>query len=54
MNERNLLKSLFSPLVTEVWKLENGKNKIIEPILLNSDYVAGIALYVVEKDFCKT
>ena len=50
---KTVIKSLFSPLVTEVWELENGINKIIEPTLPNGEYVNGIALYVVEKDFCK-
>ena len=45
--------SLFSSLVTEVWELENGNNKTIEPTLPNDDYAYGIALYIVEKDFCK-
>ena len=48
-----LSKSLFSPLVTEIWQLENGNNKIIDPALPDNDYVGGIALYVVEKDFCQ-
>ena len=47
------IKSLFSPLVTEVWEFENGNNKIIQPTLPDDDYAFGIALYVVEKDFCK-
>merc|ERR1719197_165069 len=42
-----------TPLVTEVWKLENGNNKTIEPTLPDNDYRFGIALYVVDKDFCK-
>ena len=50
---KKLLKSLFSQLVTEVWELENGKSKIIEPTLPDNEYAVGIALYVVEKDFCK-
>ena len=50
---KTIIKSLFSPIVTEVWELENGINKIIEPTLPNGEYVNGIALYVVEKDFCK-
>ena len=52
-NEKKILKSLFSPLVTEVWELENGNNKLIEPTLPDWHYTWGIALYVVEKDFCK-
>ena len=47
------VESLFSPLVTEVWELENGNNKIIQPTIQDIDYAVGIALYVVEKDFCK-
>ena len=47
------VQSLFSPLDTEVWELENGNNKTIEPTLPNDDYAFGIALFVVEKDFCK-
>ena len=47
------MKFLFSPLVTEVWELENGNNKIIQPTIQDIDYAVGIALYVVEKDFCK-
>ena len=43
----------YSSLVTEVWDLKNGTNKIIEPRLPDDRYVYGIALYVVDKDFCK-
>ena len=50
---KNLFKSLFSPLVTEVWEFENGNSKIIQPTLPDDHYLAGIALYVVENDFCK-
>ena len=53
LNEKNPLKSFFSPLVTEVWELENGNNDIIQPTLPSADYIYGIALYIVEKDFCK-
>ena len=42
-----------SPLVTEVWELGNGKNKIIEPSV-DPSYVPGNALYIVKKDFCKS
>merc|ERR1712227_122050 len=40
-----------TPLFTEVWKLENGNNKIIQPFLPDEVYAYGIALYVVDKDF---
>ena len=50
---KNLLKSLLSTLVTEVWELENGNNTIIAPTLPDGHYNYGIALYVVDKDFCK-
>jgi len=42
-----------TPLVTEVWELENGNDKLIQPTLTDHDYAWGIALYAVEKDFCK-
>ena len=41
------------PLVTEVWELGNGKNKIIEPSV-DPSVGSGIALYIVKKDFCKS
>ena len=50
---KNLFLTLFRPLVTEVWKLENGNNKLIQPTLPDGTYYRGTALYVVEKDFCK-
>jgi len=49
----HFIESFFSPLFTEVWKLENGNNKIIQPFLPDEVYAYGIALYVVDKDFCK-
>ena len=53
INEQNSFTHLFSPLDTEVWEFENGNNKIIQPTLPVDTYVYGIALYVVEKNFCK-
>ena len=50
---RLMIKIIFSPLVTEVWEVENGNNKIIEPTLPDGRYDWGVALYVVDKDFCK-
>ena len=54
-------KSIFSPpeswpevwLDTEVWELENGNNKLIEPYFLDGTYAWGIGLYLVDNDFCK-
>ena len=40
-------------MVTEVWEFETGNNKIIDPLLQDGGYRAGIALYVVDADFCK-
>ena len=36
---------------TEIWDLENDKMEMITPELKNYEY--GIALYVVDSDFCK-
>ena len=36
---------------TEVWDLENDTMEMITPELKNYEY--GIALYVVDSDFCK-
>ena len=49
----HFIESLFSPLATEVWELESGNNKLIQPTLPDDDYGFGIALVVVDKDFCK-
>ena len=49
----HFIEPLFSPLVTEVWELENESNKIIQPTLPDYHYANGIGLFVVEKDFCK-
>ena len=47
------MKLFLSNLDTEVWDLENGTNKIIDPSLADNYYVNGMALYVVDGDFCK-
>ena len=39
--------------MTEVWELENGNNKTIEPTLPENHYAGGIALFAVHSDFCK-
>ena len=43
----------YSPMVTEIWELENGINKISEPSLPFFPHYYGMALYIVDKDFCK-
>ena len=40
---------LFS-IETEVWELENGNNKIVDPTLAN--HYKGLALYAVDFSFC--
>ena len=40
----------FLSLETEVWELENGNNKVINPTL--DDYYGGIGLYPVDFNFC--
>ena len=39
--------------ITELWNFETGRNEAIEPTLLPSEYSKGIALYVVDSEFCK-
>ena len=36
-----------------VWELESGKSKIVDPSLEKTSYGMGMALYVVDADFCK-
>ena len=38
---------------SEVWGFENGSNTFMEPILPKDEYAYGIALFVVNPDFCK-
>ena len=40
----------LSSIVTEVWELENGSNKVINPTL--DFYSIGIGLYAVDFNFC--
>ena len=49
----HFIEFVFSSLITEVWQLEIGNNNTIETTLPDHDYVNGIALYIVDKDFCK-
>ena len=39
--------------MTEVWNLENGNSKIIEPTLPRWYYAFGIGLYPVDPNFCQ-
>jgi len=38
---------------TEVWTMANGENKTITPLLPHMHYTYGIALYVVDFNFCR-
>ena len=40
----------FLSFETEVWELENGSNKVINPTL--DEYAFGIGLYAVDFNFC--
>ena len=44
----------LSDLPTEVWNLQNDDLTQINPLLGNNEYKDGHALYIVDKDFCKT
>ena len=44
---------LGDTVITEVWGFENGSNTFMEPILPKDEYAYGIALFVVNPDFCK-
>ena len=38
---------------TEIWEFEAGDVKIIDPLLPDAEYLLGMALFVVDADFCK-
>ena len=42
---------LILSMVTETWQLQDGNNKMIQPIL--DGYRDGVALYAVNFDFCR-
>ena len=42
----------FSDAETEIWELENGNNKLIDPVLPTNQYAIGIGLYPVDFSFC--
>ena len=43
----------FSDAETEIWELENGNNKLIDPVLPTNQYAIGIGLYPVDYSFCQ-
>ena len=47
------IKNKFS-VVTEIWDLNNGDSRVVNPTLPNSDYGWGMALYLVPVGFCST
>ena len=46
-------KKFFRDLDTEIWEFETGNYRIINPSLREGEYAGGIALFVVDADFCK-
>ena len=44
----------FSGLETEIWNFTNESNKVVSPILPNTNYYYGIGLYLVPFNFCTT
>ena len=38
---------------TEIWQLQNGESKIVNPILITGNYIYGIGLFAVDFNFCK-
>ena len=42
----------LSDAETEIWELENGNNKLIDPVLPTNQYAIGIGLYPVDFSFC--
>ena len=43
---------IFSDLITEIWEFSENQGKTIQPVLTNGNYQQGIALYVVDINFC--
>ena len=44
---------IFFSVPTEIWELENGNNKIVNPTLTKNDYAIGIGLFAVDFSFCE-
>jgi len=44
---------IFLSLPTEIWELENGNNKLVNPIMTDNYYSEGIGLFAVDFNFCK-
>ena len=54
INKSKYQNNIFlSYLDTEIWEFEAGNNNVIDPSLPDWDYAYGIALFVVDADFCK-
>ena len=49
-----LIIDFLSEKETEIWNFTNQTNKVVNPILPNSDYIRGIGLYIVPFNFCST
>ena len=52
--EQNILSTLFSGTVTEIWNIIDENQKVIDPTLPGSDYAYGIGLFIVPFDYCTT
>ena len=51
--ELNLIVDYLSDTETEIWETINEKSSIIDPKLPHAKFVHGVALYIVDSDFCK-
>ena len=45
--------NFFSDAETEVWQTTNEKDSLVDPKLPHAKFVHGVALYIVDFDFCK-
>ena len=44
---------LFRKMETELWEFDNGGKSIIEPYLPDRTYSRGMAVFLVDFNFCK-
>ena len=52
-----MIRGIFNTLIflsadTEIWRLNLSSSRIAEPILPDAQYKYGIALFLVDPDFC--